>query len=111
MRLSDVKGERVFEVIATIIDPIASIALDEEVAKMFKREALPEGMTAWQFFLTRAREALPALIRGHKDDLCIILAAIGDTTVEEYVDGLSLDKFISDVIGLLTDGDFRGFFE
>lgn len=110
MKLSQVKGDRVFEVVATIIDPIASIALDEDAARMFKREEMPEGLTAWQFFLTKVRESLPTLIRGHKDDLCTILAAIGDVTVEEYVEGLTLDKFMADIIELLTDGDFRGFF-
>lgn len=110
MKLSEVKGERVFTVIADIIEPIASIALDDDAAKLFKREAVPEGLTPWQFFLTRVRESLPVLVRTHKDDLCTILAAIGGVTVDEYVEGLSLDKFMADIIELLTDGDFRGFF-
>lgn len=111
MKLSEVQGERVFTVIADIIDPIASIALDEDAAKLFKREKAPEGLTPWQFFLTKVRDSLPALIRGHKDDLCTILASIGNTTVEEYVQDLTLDKFMADIIELLTDGDFRGFFD
>ena len=44
MRLSNVKGERTFDVIAELIDPIYNIAMDPEAAAMFKREKLPEGM-------------------------------------------------------------------
>ena len=38
MRLSDIKGDRVFDVIADIIDPIANIASDETASALFKRE-------------------------------------------------------------------------
>ena len=46
MRLSDIKGDRVFDVIADIIDPIANIAVYETASALVKREKLPEGMTA-----------------------------------------------------------------
>ena len=49
MRLSDIQGERVFDVIADIIDPIANIAEDNAASALFKREKLPEGMTAKEF--------------------------------------------------------------
>lgn len=45
MKLSDIQGDRVFDVIADIIDPIANIAEDEKASAMFQREKLPEGMT------------------------------------------------------------------
>ena len=51
MRLSDIKGDRTLEVIAEIIDPIANIAEDEEASAMFKREKLPDGMTAKKFLM------------------------------------------------------------
>ena len=57
MKLSDVKGDRVFDVIADIIDPIANIAEDEKASAMFRREKLPEGMTEKQFVTQRARKA------------------------------------------------------
>ncbi len=56
MRLSDIKGERTLDVIADIIDPIANIAEDEVASDLFKREKLPEGMTAKKFLLQRARK-------------------------------------------------------
>ena len=110
MRLSDVRGERVFDVLSTIIDPIANMAMDEHVTAMFAREEVPEGMTPWQHFLSRAKEHLPYLVSAHRDDLSTILAAIEGVDRDEYVDGLTLDKFMADVLGLLTDGDMRAFF-
>ena len=41
MKLSDIQGDRVFDVIADIIDPIANIAEDEKASAMFRREKLP----------------------------------------------------------------------
>ena len=80
MRLSDIKGDRVFDVIADIIDPIANIASDETASALFKREKLPEGMTAKAFLLERARKAVPALLKGHKSDIIAVLATIQTRT-------------------------------
>lgn len=46
MKLSDIKGDRTLEVIAEIIDPIANIVEDDTASAMFRREKLPEGVTA-----------------------------------------------------------------
>ena len=53
MKLSDIKGDRVLDVIADIIDPIANMVQDKDVAAMFKREAVPDGMEARDFFAKR----------------------------------------------------------
>lgn len=110
MRLSDIQGERVFDVIADIIDPIANIAEDEQAASLFKREKLPEGMTAKQFLLARARKAAPALLKGHKGDLIAILSTIDGTSPEAYRGALSLVKLLRDVTDLLTDEAFTTLF-
>ena len=110
MRLSDIKGERTLEIIADIIDPIADIAEDEEAAALFKREKLPEGMTAKKFLLQKARKAAPALLKGHKDDIIAILAAIKGTRPEEYAGTLNLVKLIKDTVDLLTDEAFGTLF-
>ena len=44
MKLSKIKGERVFDVIADIINPIANIAEDKEAAALFQRQKLPDGV-------------------------------------------------------------------
>lgn len=110
MKLSDIRGERVFDVIADIIDPIANIAEDDDAAALFRREQLPEGMTSKKFLLKRARKAAPALLRGHKADLVAILSTIEGTSPEEYTGLLSFAKLLKDVVELLTDDAFTELF-
>lgn len=110
MRLSDIQGERVFDVIADIIDPIANIAEDEQASAMFKRERLPEGMTAKAFLIQRARKSLPALFKGHKGDIIAILAAIGGVSEEQYKRELNPIKLMRDATELLTDEAFGALF-
>lgn len=66
MKLSDIKGDRVFDVIADIIDPIANMAQDKDVTAMFKREAVPEGMDARDFFAKRICKGLPSCSKAIK---------------------------------------------
>lgn len=110
MRLSDIKGERVLDVIADIIDPIANIAQDETASALFKREKLPEGMTAKAFLLKRARTSIPALLKTHKNDIIAILATIEGSSAEKYKADLSLAKLMKDATELLTDEAFGELF-
>ena len=110
MRLSDIKGDRTLDVIAEIIDPIANIAEDEEASSMFKREKLPDGMTAKKFLLKRVRKSLPVLLKGHKADIIAILSAIEGVSQEEYAGALNLVKLVKDCTDLLTDEVFMQLF-
>ena len=110
MRLSDIKGDRTLEVIAEIIDPIANIAEDEESSAMFKREKLPDGMTAKKFLMKRVRKSLPVLLKGHKADIIAILSAIEGVSAEEYAGALNLVKLVKDCTDLLTDEAFMELF-
>ena len=110
MKLSDVKGERVFEVLADIIDPIANIAEDEQAAALFKKAKLPEGMTPSKFLLERARKAVPPLLRGHKGDIIAILAAIEGVEPETYKGALNMFRLFKDCTSLLSDEAFSELF-
>ena len=110
MRLSDIKGDRTLEVIAEIIDPIANIAEDEEASTMFKREKLPDGMTAKKFLMKRVRKSLPVLMKGHKADIIAILSSIEGVSREEYAGALNLVKLVKDCTDLLTDEVFMELF-
>lgn len=110
MRLSDIQGERVFDVIADIIDPIANIAEDEAASALFKREKLPKGMTAKAFMTQRVRKALPALLKGHKGDMIAVLAAIEGVNADEYKGALNFAKLLHDAAELLTDDAFGALF-
>ena len=135
MKLSDIKGERVFDVIADVIGPVATIAQDEEAAKLFDAKDRPEGMTSWQFFVERAKVSIPAIMRNHKSEICEIMSALNGITPEEYVSGienpdyeperegeegysvpkykvapLTVPKLFADLIDLVTDSEFVSFF-
>ena len=110
MRLSDIKGDRTLDVIADIIDPIANIAEDPEAAELFTRKKPPDGMTPRQFLLQRARKSVPALLKGHKDDVIAILSSVEGTSPEEYAGALNLAKLFKDCVELLTDEAFMAFF-
>lgn len=109
MRLSEVKGERTFEVIADIVDPVANIMQDDSISQAVRREKTPDGMTSAQLFMKRMRTMVPALMRDHRDDVVAILASIGGTTPDEYLDGCSLATLTGDIYELVTDEEFLGF--
>lgn len=103
MKLSDIKGDRVLDVIADVIDPIANIVQDKDVAAMFERKAVPEGMDARDFFAERMRKGMPVLLKGHKADIIAIMAAIDGVTPEQYAASLGFPKLFTDVMELVTD--------
>lgn len=110
MKLSDVKGERTFDVIAEIIDPIMNISADKSAAELFRREKVPEGMETRQYLVSRVKKSLPPLLKNHKQDVICLISAIAGVTPKEYVDGLNLLTLTRDCIELLTDDAFLQFF-
>lgn len=130
MKLSAVRGDRVFDVIADIIEPIATIAQDENAIKLFQSDGNPEGKTPWEHFVERAKSSIPVLMRKYKGEICEIMAAINGVTVEQYIDGvpnpkhdddpdgepeyevppLTIPKLFADVLDLVTDSEFVSFF-
>lgn len=109
MKLSDIKGDRVLDVIADIIDPIANMVQDKNVAAMFERKAVPDGMDARDFFAERMCKGMPVLLKGHKADIIAIMAAIDGVTPEQYAESLDFTKLFTDVMELVTDNAFLDF--
>lgn len=109
MKLSDIKGERTLDVIADLIGPVCNIAADKEIT-LFERKELPKGEDPRTFTLARLREQIPRLLRGHKQDVCEILAAIKGVAVEEYKTQLNLGTLTMDLLELVSDEDFVAFF-
>lgn len=109
MRLSDVKGERTFEVIADIIEPVYRIAQDEAAVEMLSPKPCPEGEDPKKFMARRLVAGVPALLRSHKGDLVAIMAAIEGEDVEEYAASLDLAKLATSLAELVSDPALMGF--
>lgn len=109
MRLSDVKGERTFEVIADIIEPVYRIAQDEAAVEMLSPKPCPEGEDPKHFMARRLVAGVPALLRSHKGDLVAIMAAIEGEDAEEYAESLDLAKLVSSLTELVSDPALMGF--
>lgn len=109
MRLSEISGERVFDVIADIIDPACSIAMDPKAAELFNAKGRPEGMEAGEYLLVRVRRALPVLIRDHRDDLIAIMASIEGVGADEYRENVTIPALVKSIYDMLTDEDLFAF--
>lgn len=109
MRFSEIKGDRVFDVIADIIEPACNIVSDEEAGKFFKRGTVPDGMTQREYVLQRVKESLPPLLKSHKNDLIMIMAAIDGIDPEEYRKNVTMSSLFQGLYNILTDEDLLGF--
>lgn len=109
MRLSDVKGERTFEVVADIIEPVYRIAQDEAAVEMLSPKPCPEGEDPKKFMARRLVAGVPALLRSHKGDLVAIMAAIEGEDAEEYAASLDLAKLVVSLAELVSDPALMGF--
>lgn len=114
MKLSQIKGTDAIDVLARIIQPIANIALDKASFDAIKLKPVDkEGKSAEEIralAMMRVREAIPAMLGTHRDDICEIIAAINGKTREEYVAELTFAKLLKDCMDVLTDEELLSFF-
>lgn len=109
MKLSEIRGDRVFDVMADIMEPLYNIASDEDAGMLFKREACPEGMEPREFALTKIKSGIPSLMRSHKADLVAIMATINDEDPKTYEENLTIGRLLKDLTDILTDRDLLSF--
>lgn len=103
MKLSEIKGERVFDVIAEIIDPICRIAQSDAAKELMEKKMLPQGMTPTQAAAKRLSKCAPVLLKEHKQDMICILAAMEGISYSEYVERLNIATLLFDVKELIED--------
>lgn len=110
LKLSEIKGEKSFDILAEIIEPTTNIATDKAAASLFGPRPLPEGMTTQEFVIQRVKEAIPTLMKRHKKDLIKLFATLSDMTVKEYKEQMTLDSVMLDLSSLISDPIFNAFF-
>lgn len=109
-KLSEIKGEEAFDILAELVEPIANIAADKKAAELFGVRNLPEGMTVPEYVAHRLKTAVPALMRNHKEDIVTVLSALSGVSRDEYFANLTLPTVINDFSDLMTDPIFNAFF-
>ena len=109
MSLADIKGEKAFDVIAEIAGPALNIATDDEISGFFQPLKVPKGMTMQTYALKRMHKYFPTLLKKHKQDFIVILAAMNDKTVEEYEAELTVPILFQSIMDLMHDPTFKSF--
>lgn len=109
-KLSEITMEQGLDIVADILVPIMNIAEDDTARDFFTKEKPREGENAIQMALRRIKSSLPALIKKHKEDLIVIMAALNTQTVDEYKQSKGFMGLVKDVVSLANDEDLQGIF-
>lgn len=103
MKLSEIKGERVLDVIAELIGPITRIAQDKNVSGAIKAADGDQ---------TKAvSDIAPLILKEHREDVIGILSTVNGVTREEYAENMTMASAIKDLFDVLTDKELLAFFE
>ena len=102
MKLSEVKGERVFDVIADLVDPIVSIASSEDVQGAFKKA---DGDN-----VKKMTAVLPVALKNHRADIVKVICAVNGEDPKEYMEGITLMRLLKDANELASDRELLDFF-
>ena len=109
-KLSEITMEQGLDIVADILVPIMNIAEDDTARDFFTKEKPHEGENAIQMALRRIKSSLPALIKKHKEDLIVIMAALNTQTVDEYKHSKGFMGLVKDIVSLANDEDLQGIF-
>lgn len=102
MKLSEIKGERALEVIADLIDPIATLAADEKVAALFKGEKRKDEDNK-AYTIRQVKTHLPYLLKKHKKSVIEIMAALEGVSATEYTANMNLLTLPKQLLEMLND--------
>jgi hypothetical protein len=96
MKLSEFKGEKVFDVMGELIEPVTLILADKEVSATYKNK--PKLALA-QY-----------IIKAHKAEAIKILAVLSDKSVDEYLANVNIVSLVKDIVEMLNDEELISFF-
>ena len=99
MKLSQIKGDRAYDIFTEVIEPIGNIMMDEEARNMLS-----------DMKDKKATKILPKIMKSHKNDLIKILAILDGVSINEYKESLTLSKLTNDFVDLLTDEESQKLF-
>lgn len=97
MKLSEIKGDKAFDVIEKLIEPIAKIAGDKRVMNDFRTK--PKLIVAKN------------IVKNHRSSIVEVLAALDFKTPEEYMETVTLLSLPKQIIELFNDPEIIELFE
>ncbi len=97
MKLSELKGEAAIVAIADIIEPAAELMKDKEVVELAK-----SGKTI---------KFAVSILRNHPKVIIKILAALNQSTPEEFADKITLTSLPKMLMELVQDSDLMDLFK
>lgn len=103
MKLSQIKGDRAYDVLAEIVEPIATIMFDEESRKALSGIGDKDKTKD-------AIKILPKIMKKHKPELMKVLSALDGVSVAEYTKELTLAKITNDFVDLMYDEESQKLF-
>lgn len=98
MRLSDIQGEEAIEVLAEIIEPLAYIFADKEIAELAQGENVPP------------IKYISVALRNHKSEVIEIMAKLEGKEVEEYKKTINVFTLPIQILAIVNDGAFKSLF-
>lgn len=96
MKLSEIKNEEAIDVLADIIEPLAEILSDKELAKAIQKKE-------------KAIKGVSIAIKNHKSEVIQILARLDGVPVEDY--SCNVFTLPIKVMELLNDKELLDFFK
>lgn len=96
MRLSEIKDERALDVLAEIIDPVAEIATDEKIKKIYK-SGKPRILIAKE------------ILKNHKKAIIKIMAELDEVPVDKYT--FTLTELPAKVLDIMNDPEIERLFQ
>lgn len=108
MKLSDIKGDRLFDLMAEITEPLCEIASDDALMQGIGADS-EQGEGTRAYAIRKVRSIVPRLMKDHRQSLVRVLAALKGVTPCEYLEGLTLASLLEDVYDMLNDEDLPSF--
>jgi hypothetical protein len=110
MKISDIRGEAVVDVVADLIPPVTHIMTDPALRDLFAPRTVEEGEDREKVAVDRLLSGVPDIIKTHKGDVVAILAAVNGEDVETFAEHMSIYTLIQGVSEIFTDEELLGFF-
>lgn len=96
MRLSEIKGEKAFEVLTELLEPLAEISADKRVTRLLTEKKL--------------MDAVKIILKEHQSSIVAILAALDGENPDGYLEKVTLVTLPARLLELMSDKEFMQLF-